>query len=541
MYDALTTFGGDHLTSDPSQMEQVNQIGARFDAHYNKLEELTRDMPEIKTVISRSRRAALDSMANMREIKESFDRAGNAESLYRKPMWKKLHKQLSEAINHDLLSVGSDQKRFADASPETQFKLRRQMQNTMVLVGTVNLFLTLIAAIYLTHGIASKVKRLSENTFRLASDLPLHPVMAGSDELSTLDMVFHRMAGELKEAARKEGALIQNARDLICSIDETGRFVAVNPASRALLGYDPDELLGKHLVDIVVPADAGRTLNYLEHTKESDTEAALETQLRRKDGTPQDMLCSAHFSKEEGYFFCVIHDITERKQAERLRQEVVAMVTHDLRTPLGTVSNILDFMQRGTFGHLDEKGEKYIISGQRNVERMMTLINDLLDIEKIQSGRMELSLNDLPLQDCFNSCRELHAGLAEDAGVMIEVVPTDITVRVDDEKILRLLSNLVANAIKFSPEGTTIKISAEDLEHEVQVHVQDQGPGIPEDQLDSVFERFQQVHGAQKKKGGSGLGLAICKAIAELHGGRIWAESKNGNGTRFTFSLPLIV
>lgn len=538
VYDYLTTHQARQKDASPD-IEAVDSLDERLQDHFGKLAELTSDSPEMSAIVRRSQNAGMAAIASLRRIKASYDRDnGEPANFERKPMWKQLQRECRGVINEDILNLRRNQKQAADASTELQAKLRKQMQTIMLVAGVMNLLLTSIAAIYLTRGIASKVKRLSDNTYRLASNMPLNPLLAGSDELAKLDSVFHQMAAELKESARKQRALVDGAHDLICSIDTSGRFTAANPACEKLLGYKSDEILGKHLVDLIVPSDVSKTLTYLDLIKDSDTIATLETQVRGKRRIVRDVLFSAQYSKEEGSTFCIIYDISQRKEAERLRQEVVAMVTHDLRTPLSTVCNVLDFLGRGVFGTLDEKGMRYVESGQRNVERMMTLINDLLDIERIKSGRMELTLSRVSLQKCFDDCRELHARLAEEAGVEIEVEPSDVTVTADGEKLQRLLSNLVSNSIKFSPNGGKVTMSANQDHDNVVISVADEGSGIPADKLEAVFERFLQTDRSNQKSG-SGLGLAICKAIADVHGGKIWVESENGKGSIFSVSMPL--
>ena len=171
---------------------------------------------------------------------------------------------------------------------------------------------------------------------------------------------------------------------------------------------------------------------------------------------------------------------------------------------------------------------------------MSNLVNDLLDIEKVKSGLMTLDKQELDLQDCFTAARELAGAFAEEAGVKIEVVPCDLVVIADQDRVTRVLGNLIANAVKFSPKGGFIRVEATMDGAWVYTAVSDQGPGIPADQLEHIFERFRQVENSNTKgKGGSGLGLTICQAIVELHGGKIWVENLPKQGSRFIFTLPV--
>jgi signal transduction histidine kinase len=213
------------------------------------------------------------------------------------------------------------------------------------------------------------------------------------------------------------------------------------------------------------------------------------------------------------------------------------MVTHDLRTPLGTVNNVFDFLNQGQLGDLTEKGQRFVSSGLRNTARMMSLVNDLLDIEKIKSGNFEIDFDEVEVNSLLSGCADLHATQASSQGIELAVAETETIVWGEKDKLLRLLSNLVGNAIKFTPAGGKISLAAEEKDGKVRVSVKDTGPGIPKDKLDAVFERYHQVDG-EHKAGGSGLGLAICKMFAEAHGGRIWVESEEGKGSEFILVLP---
>lgn len=542
--DAMTSYGAEQGDFVMPGRGVIYDLHESFSRHYKKLEKLTENDPESRKIVIEAEKAGEAAFKTLKELDYSIHHRHHRTEIdgkeSRKPLWKNLRKYGKDLLSHDLIDLAKSKERYAETSPEVQAQLRQRVQTFMLLAGGANLMITLFVAFYLTQALANKIRRLNENTVRLASDLPLYPVMEGDDELARLDQVFHQMAGQLKEAHRKERALIDNARDMICSVDESSRFVAVNPASLELLAYAPEDLLRLPFVDIVAAEQAASTLEYLDRVKEAEQTDAFETRLKRKDGSIIDVLLSAHFSREEASIFCVIHDITERKEAERLRQEVVAMITHDLRTPLATVSNIFDFLGRGDFGKLSEKGDKYVDSGVRNINRMMTLVNDLLDIEKLKSGSIDLEVRAVNLADALRNCAGLYLALGAEDGIDVAVdsEDDDIKVLADEEKLSRLLNNLVANAVKFSPRGGTVKISLSRRDGGAIISVSDQGPGIPDGVIDRVFERFFQVQKSSRKGLGSGLGLAIVKAIADAHGFRVWAESAEGEGSTFKLLIP---
>jgi len=381
---------------------------------------------------------------------------------------------------------------------------------------------------------------MSDNAYRLASELPLNPVLSGVDEIARLDQTFHRMAEAISEAERKQRAVTDNARDVICSLDAAGKFIAVNPASKVVLDFTPEELAGRYYIDLIVADDVSHVLAAMEGTSKDVSSKPFDARMKRKYGQIVDTLWTSVWSPREKSYFCVIHDDTERKSAERMKQEVVAMITHDLRTPLSTIRNFLEMLGSDMYGELTDKGEKMLALADRNSARMLSLINDLLDVEKIKAGMMELSLADTDVFPLMEGCAQSVATLAEPAGIKIEVAPSDIIVRVDEDRISRVITNLLSNSIKFSPSGSTITLTANVKDRFAQIAVKDEGRGIPEELLPTIFDRFTQVMDSDSRgKGGSGLGLAICKALVELHGGKIWVESPSGQGTTFTFTVPL--
>jgi two-component system phosphate regulon sensor histidine kinase PhoR len=246
---------------------------------------------------------------------------------------------------------------------------------------------------------------------------------------------------------------------------------------------------------------------------------------------------------------------------------VVAMITHDLRTPLTTFGTVIRFLKSGDFGQLDARGKEYLDMGTRNVKRMGVLVNDMLDIEKIDSGEMKLERTKVLLDEAFDECLDSVGPLAEASGVILNVARAPYVVAADYEKLQRILVNLLANAIKYAPKGTEIDLLATRQAGFVEISVKDRGKGIPPDQLGDVFKRFKQLENqpgqdngksrspaaaegqgqsqtpaaspaASPESGsGSGLGLAICKAFVELHGGTISVKSQQGEGTIFTFTL----
>jgi signal transduction histidine kinase len=223
-------------------------------------------------------------------------------------------------------------------------------------------------------------------------------------------------------------------------------------------------------------------------------------------------------------------------KAERQKQEFVQMISHDLRTPLSAIQGTLALALRGSYGSLNDKGKSRLSDAEQDSERLIAMINELLDIEKIEAGKLQIDFADVSLEGVISRSIESVAPLAQSNNVELRYDGADATVRGDFDRLIRVAINLISNAIKYSPTGTTVTISVESTATAANVRVADCGRGIPVNKIDTIFDRFSQVENADAQKG-TGLGLAICKAIIEAHSGTIGVESKEGCGSTFWFSL----
>jgi signal transduction histidine kinase len=240
-----------------------------------------------------------------------------------------------------------------------------------------------------------------------------------------------------------------------------------------------------------------------------------------------------------GKFDTAEADISERKQAERLQKEVVQMVSHDLRSPLTSIQAVLEMMQDDMLGNFDDKGKKLVAIADRSASRMLTLINDLLDVEKLDAGMLQLNKSQVSLSSIFEQSIQTVVTTANEKSIKIEALATNVMVYADGDRLVQILVNLLSNALKFSPTGAKVVVAARQLPEYVEITVADQGRGIPAHLTKSIFDRFKQVSSQDaKQQHGTGLGLSICKALVELHGGDIRAESEEGKGSTFYFSLP---
>jgi two-component system phosphate regulon sensor histidine kinase PhoR len=235
----------------------------------------------------------------------------------------------------------------------------------------------------------------------------------------------------------------------------------------------------------------------------------------------------------------VLHDVSRLRQLEKTREEFVANVSHELRTPLslikGYTETLLDDSEKEP-----EVARKFLRTIDRNAQRLQFLIEDLLAISSLESGRLQMDLQAIPLRELVEAACEDYQPAANERGVRLEADLPDIDVHVDVERLHQVLGNLLANAVKYGRENGRVRVTARVLpERRVEVCVRDDGPGIPSDSLDRIFERFYRVDRARSRdQGGTGLGLSIVKHIIQNHGGKVWAESDFGKGTSVFFTIP---
>lgn len=350
-----------------------------------------------------------------------------------------------------------------------------------------------------------------------------------------------RVRESLERVNRQMELILNSAGDGICGLDELGRVTFANPAAARLTGYHALELLGAYLHDLVHPNTRhARSDCPLAHSRPLSDRDEL---FARKDGTtfPAELVMTP--IREHGRHIGNVvsfRDITAYKEVERLKDEFVSVVSHELRTPLTSIRGSLGLLAGGALGALSPKAQRMVDIAVNNTDRLVRLINDILDIERMESGTVSLNVVDGQAAGVMSQALDIVKPLAEKARVKLDGTPLESPLRADPDRVVQTLVNLLSNAVKFSSEGQTVSLSARIVGGEIEFTVADQGRGIPADKLDSIFGRFQQVDASDARvKGGTGLGLAICKSIVEQHGGRIWVESELGRGSQFRFTLPI--
>lgn len=427
------------------------------------------------------------------------------------------------------------------AGDEEPAKLNRIFTQLIIclLVGFVaSCALSFFIAYIFTFDIVRRLEIISTNAYRIAAGQDLSAPLAGTDEIVELDRTLHKTGKQLKDFQRKELAILNNAADVVTSLDRRLRFLAIGESAGRIWGYAPDDLIGKSIMMILSGATAGGVPDAFESIAKSGMDTDVTTIIKCKDGTLKDFLWTVNWSSEAQEFVCVVHDITAIKTIEKLKQAFFSMVSHDLRTPLASINVNIANLASGVCGPIPEGGERLLESAASNMERLSALVNDLLELDKLDSDRLKLDLECISLREvCETSIQALEA-MAHAAGVALIYGGGDAAVMADERRLVQVITNLISNAIKFSPRGG--KVTAEIRRHneKCEVAVADQGTGIPADQQESLFDKYKQGAATSNVAlKGTGLGLAIVKSIIKAHGGEVGVDSEIGNGSTFWVRL----
>lgn len=370
-------------------------------------------------------------------------------------------------------------------------------------------------------------------------------------ELCASRLSLEQQITEFHRVQRRLQAVLDHVIEGVISLDPDATIESFNPGAEQLLGYTAAEVIGRK-VNVLMPEPYYSNYDrYLQDYPPRDMPRVAGTlrrvKLRRMDGSSVPVeLSTNEIHYEDGHLFVtIVRDLTERERIERMRKEFVSIVSHELRTPLTSIHGSLGLMAGGLAGDLPEQAKQLIAIAYNNSGRLGRLINDILDIETLESGKMHFTLKPQTLLPLIEAAVEANQAYAEQYGVHYRLgdIPPEsqyIKVNVDNDRLLQVMANLLSNAAKFSPAGAPVDISVTPGEHQVRVTVADHGPGIADDFRDKIFQKFCQADSSDgRQKGGSGLGLNISRALVEKMGGRIGFDTELGVGTRFYFELPI--
>ncbi|MCK9486531.1 MAG: ATP-binding protein [Dehalococcoidia bacterium] len=347
------------------------------------------------------------------------------------------------------------------------------------------------------------------------------------------------LAGEVEENRRIAESVLREMTDGVLVINHADECRVANPAAARILGRSRLELVGRSAQEILpLGAEAIETLRRrARSTSDSPVAPLLGEANGRRVAISAGPFVDA--DPERAGMMVLLHDLSAESEAERVKQDFVSMVGHELRTPLTLIRTTIDLLDEGDAGALNQTQERIVEVLNANTDRLMALINDLLDMSAIDSGRMQIIPAPLEVVEVVRAVvtEAQPAAMAKQHQFRLDL-PERAPTWADRRRVAQVLSNLIGNAIKYTPPGGVITVSVQAAAPWVRVSVQDTGIGIPPEEQAQLFEKFYRTSQGRRTTGGTGLGLAIARSLVELHGGRIWCESDGMTGTTFTFTLP---
>ncbi|MEM8719467.1 MAG: ATP-binding protein [Cyanobacteria bacterium P01_G01_bin.39] len=440
-----------------------------------------------------------------------------------------------------------------EAASENAQQISSQAVWSMVIAGATAAGIGLGFSLLLTRRIVRPLTEMITATEKIASgeyDIVLQ--VKSKDELGMLGQEITTMSQKLKAfrdlnvgkvivEKQRSDAIVQSIADGIIVVDSELKIIAINPIAANIANVKSMLATNNHFLDVF----SDRTLyQHLKHTAETGKSPQLE----------DDILTVERDQHTQYYKFAItpvvtetesvvgaillLQDVTTLKELDHLKSEFVATASHELRTPLTGMAMSLNLLAETTEDKLSESESELLDAAVEDVERLRGLVNDLLDLSKIESGKLELDFVDVGVNFLLDKAVSALNIQAEQNQVKLVKQPLseDIKTKADANKIIWVLTNLIANALRYSDPGGEIKIGAVSRNTWVEIFVADHGTGIPLEYQGKIFEKFVQVE-TEKDVGGSGLGLAICKEMVQAHGGRIWVDSTVGEGSIFTFTI----
>jgi len=529
LVDMETGARGYMLAGRKEYLEPFERGGVNFDHHHSQAVSLTSDNPKYQQQLMRlheQQRLWLDSYLPLIENREQVGLGTSASFIPGAARRKKEIERMRSIIS----GIKSYESVLLAQRSAEKTELRRKTRTTLLCGGGFAILLAVLLSTMLarsTHDLVEANKQLKQEM----------------DERAVAQR-------KLQESELYFRSVTENALDIIAVLNLDGTVRYISPSITRILGYEPSELQDTLIFDYVHADDVERMREVKRQTIEGVADRGYSQYLfRHKDGSWRTLEFIGKYIEDSAVAGLVVNgrDVTERKAIERMKNEFVSTVSHELRTPLTSIVGSLGLIAGGVVGEIPQRAQALVAIAHKNSERLIRLVNDMLDIEKIESGKMAFKFEALELVPLVERSLLDNQPFADEFGVRLELqshlVPTSMKIDGDSDRLLQVFTNLLSNAVKFSPHGGTVTVAItcpDDQSDRVRIAVTDQGPGIPEEFRSRLFEKFAQADSTgARKKGGTGLGLSITRAIVEMHQGTIEYSSAAENGTTFIVELPV--
>lgn len=439
---------------------------------------------------------------------------------------------------------------YIRANLESVYQNVNNITLIFVVAALIAITIGLILAVLISRAITRPIEEMRQRTIQIArGDYSGQVQIYGDDELGQLAEAVNELSVRVEESQesteserRRLDSVLGYMTDGVLATDRRGRITIVNEMATDFLNLENDQIVGKSILDIL---DLRGTFT-LRDLLENQEQVVLDL-----SDDDQDLILHASFAliqRESGFIsglVCVLHDVTEQQKIDQDRKRFVSNVSHELRTPLTSMKSYIEALVEGAWED-PEVAPNFLKVTQEETDRMMRMINDLLNLSRMDLGTARLEREYVNLNELFNHILDRFDMILKNSdkpdknySIKRDFTRRDIWVEVDTDKIQQVLDNIMNNAIKYSPDGGIITCRLLETHNHVIMSITDQGLGIPKDSISHIFDRFYRVDKARSRaQGGTGLGLAISKEVIQLHGGRIWVESREGEGSTFYISLP---
>lgn len=492
--------------------------------------------------------------SEVKKVRDRTQKEGNPGSLMAEFAASIKFRAAGTALSSELSRLAVQEQKRVLNDNEQQKEFRESLEKLLDIAVAMNALLAVALGFFFVRGTVSNLSILKDNAWRLAADEPLQKRIHSADEIGDVDRMFHEMANALKDAAEKERRMIETLKaseERLSSVintvpvalvvaDEAGRIESLNPTAEALFSYSSPQIVQQPITNLLnvagADADPQTLLPRLKH-ETATRPAQMEGVSSEREFIPVEVSVTSFDTSAGNRILATIIDVTERYKLERLKREFVAMVSHDIRAPLSSMRAIFELIKSGSLGAISPEAQSKLTVADANADNLLQMVTKLLDLEKLEAGLVELSLRNFQVQDLIESALQMVSEPTVSKSITIENEPTTFTGFGDKEALVQVLTNLLANAIRHSPEKKSIEISVKEKDNHFELRISDHGPGIPIRKQSEIFERFKQANSSRDKSKGFGLGLAICKTIVAQHGESIGVESEEGKGSTFWFTI----
>lgn len=543
--EGIASNGGDSATD-----QQLNQVLDQLLSEFTESTTLADDIREVQIIDTNSVVRATSNQNNQSLvgqrtassfIQKSFATSGAQETL--------VYEDSNERMRVVAVPIKSEVDGtttgmiYIEASMQSIYNQMEQVTRILATGTLIALIITSILGILLSRTITRPIADMRRQAVEMRKGNFSRKVKVYSDdEVGQLAYAFNELTDELMEAnatteaeRRRLTSVLENMSDGVVATDRSLRVILMNDQARDMIGVAEEEAMGSNLQsllefddEIVIPEDGTMPPKLIDLSTDEEL-----------------FLVRAYFSPIQKHsgpitgLIVVLHDVTEQEQVEQDRREFVANVSHELRTPLTTMRSYLEVLAEGAYKD-DELAPRFLETTQNETERMIRLVNDLLQLSKMDSKEYTMQKVKFDFIQFFNDIIERHEMTkGETIQFRRKLMKRRVYVHADQDKMTQVIDNIITNAVKFSPEGGTITFRTMLRAKRLVIGIKDEGVGIPKSNLKKIFERFYRVDKARARNiGGTGLGLSIAKEVVSAHGGDIWAESEFGRGTTIYFTIP---